>query len=531
MVRVRTFHTSRRLLYTSKPQLHTRFTLRRKTNWKEDLPIDLKTPARTRFAPSPTGFLHLGSLRTALYNYLLARATAGQFLLRLEDTDQKRLVPGAEDNIYDTLNWLGIKIDEGPTVGGPYGPYRQSDRSEIYTRYINELLDKGLAYRCFCSKSRLDGLRDSARLLKPPTTVSYDRHCLRVYSREESAAKAAQGEEFTVRFISPDKYPGFNDLLHGKINWQPQVNPFDKRFEDPVLLKSDGLPTYHFANVVDDHLMKITHVVRGEEWLASTPKHIALYEAFEWRKPEFVHIPLLTTVDNKKLSKRSGDIDIMSLKNQGYLPEALINFAVLFGWAPKRAQGEKLNEIYDMDFLENHFNLEGLTIGNAKVDFQKLNYFNKHYLQKRLQDPVFLDTVSADIHCKLNQNRRITQDYVKNVLLKAGSSLTTLNSVFDEGFRFYFERPTYTKEGLENVLKPEEFGIVNLLAEQSDFSDLKAILSRVLAVYPETKKKDIYHTIRYAISAGQPGTKLPDMIELLGNEEVVARLNSLKEIL
>ncbi|KAG7869161.1 hypothetical protein KL918_000706 [Ogataea parapolymorpha] len=531
MVRVRTLHTPMCLLSTSKPQLRTKFTLRKKNAQKQELTTDLKTPARTRFAPSPTGFLHLGSLRTALYNYLLARATAGQFLLRLEDTDQKRLVPGAEDNIYDTLNWLGIKIDEGPTVGGPYGPYRQSDRSEIYTRYIDELLDKGLAYRCFCSKSRLDGLRDSARLLKPPTTVSYDRHCLRVYTREESDAKAARGEEFTVRFISPDKYPEFNDLLHGYINWQPQVNPFDKRYEDPVLLKSDGLPTYHFANVVDDHLMEITHVVRGEEWLASTPKHIALYEAFEWPKPKFVHIPLLTTVDNRKLSKRTGDIDIMSLRNQGYLPEALINFAVLFGWAPKRVQGEKSHEIYDMDFLENHFNLEGLTVGNAKVDFQKLNYFNKHYLQRRLQDPVYLDKVSADIYGKLKQNRGITQDYVKNVLLKTGSSLTTLNSVFSESFRFYFERPTYTKEGLENVLKPEKFGIVKLLAKQSDYTDLEAIIPRILAVYPDIKKKDIYQTIRYAISAGQPGTKLPDMIELLGNEEVVARLNSLKEIL
>ncbi|KAG7701093.1 hypothetical protein KL930_000454 [Ogataea haglerorum] len=531
MVRVRTLHTSRCSLNSSKMQLHTKFTLRRKSAQKEEVSTDSKTPARTRFAPSPTGFLHLGSLRTALYNYLLARATGGQFLLRLEDTDQKRLVTGAEENIYDTLNWLGIKIDEGPTVGGAYGPYRQSDRSEIYTRYINELLDKGLAYRCFCSKSRLDGLRDSAKLLKPPTTVSYDRHCLKVYTKEESAAKAAQGEEFTVRFLSPDKYQEFNDLLHGNVNWQPQVNPFDKRFEDPVLLKSDGLPTYHFANVVDDHLMKITHVIRGEEWLASTPKHIALYEAFEWRKPKFVHIPLLTTVDNKKLSKRTGDIDIMSLKRQGYLPEALINFAVLFGWAPKRAQGEKSNEIYSMDFLEKHFNLDGLTVGNAKVDFQKLNYFNKHYLQQKLQDPEFLDRASADIYAKLNQDRGITQEYVKKVLVKTGSSLTTLDSVFDESFKFYFERPTYTRKGLENVLKPGEYGFVKLLAEQTDFTDLKALIPRIMAVYPDITKKNIYQTIRYAISAGQPGTKLPDMIELLGNEEVIARLNSLKEIL
>ena len=261
------------------------------------------------------------------------------------------MVPGAEQNIYNSLKWAGLNWDEGPEVGGPYGPYRQSDRADIYSKYANELIKSDHAYRCFCSKDRLDKLRESAQKLHPPSMASYDRKCTHL-TPEESEAKA-QNESFTVRFKTPIEYPEFHDLLHGKLNLQTQINHQDIRYDDPVLVKSDGLPTYHLANVVDDHLMKITHVIRGEEWLPSTPKHIAMYSAFGWIPPHFVHIPLLTSASDKKLSKRSGDIGVLSLAEKGILPEAMVNFVALFGWSPHRdlQAGQHASEIFTLQDL------------------------------------------------------------------------------------------------------------------------------------------------------------------------------------
>lgn len=492
-------------------------------------------PVRTRFAPSPTGFLHLGSLRTALYNYLLAKSTDGQFLLRLEDTDQNRLVEGAEDNIYDTLKWLDVGVDEGPIVGGPYVPYRQSERSEIYRKYSDKLLQEGLAYRCFCSKERLDGLRDSARLLKPPTTVSYDRHCLEHISLEESNLLAKGGKSFTIRFKSPDSYPEFTDLLHGTINLQPQVNPTDRRYEDPVLLKSDGLPTYHFANVIDDHLMKITHVIRGEEWVASTPKHIALYNAFGWEKPNFVHIPLLTTVSGKKLSKRSGDIDIMSLKKKGYLPEALVNFSVLFGWNPKRELGEKTSEIHTLDELTKTWLLSGLTKGNAKVDWKKLDFFNKHYLSEKLKDSSsdFFKTCVAESHQNLSRTLKLDNldvTKVEEVLKMIYPSLTTINDFDTEQYHYFFVKPAYDKSELlsklrvnEDVLKVISQELVSHL-DKLTHSSFNATIGEILADIPSLKKRAVFQTLRYALSGPQSGINLPVILELLGPAEVNERV-------
>lgn len=499
-------------------------------------------PVRARFAPSPTGFLHLGSLRTALYNYLLARSTGGKFLLRLEDTDQNRLVEGAEQNLYDTLKWLNLEIDEGPLESGPYAPYRQSERSKIYQEYADELLNKGLAYRCFCSKDRLDGLRDSARLLKPPTTVSYDRHCLDNISNEEGLKRAKAGEKFTVRFKSPDLYPEFVDLLHGTINLQPQINLTDRRFEDPVLLKSDNLPTYHFANVIDDRLMKITHVIRGEEWIASTPKHIALYNAFGWEKPKFIHIPLLTTVAGKKLSKRSGDIDIMSLKNKGYLGEALINFSVLFGWNPKRELGEKRSEIYKLEELEKFWSLSGLTKGNAKVDWKKLDFFNKHYLTEKLGnfEGIFFKNAIVqshkDIKGTLNlENLDIT--YVEKVLKMIYPSLTKLNDFNTEAYHYFFIKPNYSMDEILSKLKIDDSSLKSIVEELNTNSHglthftFDDTLKKIISDIPNVKKKVIFQTLRYILSGPQSGINLPIILELLGPDEVQLRISTFHEFL
>lgn len=488
-------------------------------------------PVRTRFAPSPTGMLHLGSLRTALYNYLLAKNTQGQFLLRLEDTDQKRLVEGAEKNIYDSLKWCGIEYDEGPGVNEPkYGPYRQSDRTEIYRTYVNGLLKSGHAYRCFCSRERLDDLRDSARRLKPPTTVSYDRHCANL-SQEEIDEQLKKKVPFTIRMKAPEKYPVFEDLLHGKVDIQPQVNKNDIRYDDPILVKSDNLPTYHFANVIDDHLMKITHVIRGEEWLPSTQKHIALYNAFGWDPPKFVHIPLLTSTDEKKLSKRKGDSSVLNLKNKGVLPEALVNFSVLFGWSPPRSLASSNHECFSLQEFEKIFNLNYLTKGNAKVDDKKLWFFNKHYLHKKLDEPAALEEITHQIlqlASKRFRGENFTFDKVKTILQKCGKSMTTIHD-FSDMFYYFFEKPNFS----DNLLC-ENF------TSSHDHTEMLEILTFFHGKLGETNtnelidqitndkgfpKKIVFETLRFALAGSHPGSKIPTLLSILGTREANMRLS------
>ncbi|CDK29831.1 unnamed protein product [Kuraishia capsulata CBS 1993] len=469
--------------------------------------VQPSSPVRTRFAPSPTGYLHLGSLRTALYNYLLARSTGGSFLLRLEDTDQKRLVPDAEERIYRDLHWLGLDHDEGPVVGGEFGPYRQSERGAIYEKYIQILLEKGLAYRCYCSKERLDGLRESARLLKPPTTVSYDRHCSS--NEPEIGSQHTHNSDFTVRFKSPAKYPKFTDLLHGRLDLQPQINAGDVRYDDFVLMKSDGLPTYHFANVVDDHLMGITHVIRGEEWLPSTPKHLALYDAFGWEAPHFVHIPLLTSSKDKKLSKRSGDIDVAKLRAQGYVRESLINFSALYGWSPKRTPNEQTKEVYSLSQLEQLFSLDGLTKGNAKVDFGKLNHFNKHYLELKLKDPQFVEETVKQIA----ERTSTSLEEAHRILKLTGSYLTKLEDLFQEH--------DYLFGSISTSLSQEQIEIVQAFLKKYPEENLENAMEIVSSSYSRQK---VFKAIRMGLSGKTHGIKLPSLFEYFGPKEVADRL-------
>ena len=281
---------------------------------------------RLRFAPSPTGNLHVGGLRTALFCWIFARKMNGKFIFRLEDTDQKRAIKGSENDLIQMLNWAGIDIDEGPSVGGKLGPYRQSERLNIYMKYIQKLIDENLAYRCFCSRERLEILRDEQRL--KGETPRYDNYC-RDIRKDDSHLRFSSGEMNVVRMKIPQKPETIilNDLIRGKVSIETS------ELEDQVLLKSDGFPTYHLASVVDDHLMKITHVVRGEEWLPSFPKHLLLYRYFGWEPPHYAHLPLILNPDRSKLSKRQVDVSVEDFKNQGYLPEALINFITFLGWS------------------------------------------------------------------------------------------------------------------------------------------------------------------------------------------------------
>lgn len=476
------------------------------------------SPARTRFAPSPTGFLHLGSLRTALYNYLLAKSTGGEFLLRLEDTDQKRLVEGAEANIYESLNWTGLVPDEGPQQGGPYGPYRQSERMSIYKNYADQLIELGHAYRCYCSKDRLLHLRESAMALKPPTTVTYDRHCL--HSSPESDTS------YTVRFKSPERYEPFTDLLHGRLDLQPQVNQTDRRYDDFVIMKLDGLPTYHFANVVDDHLMKISHVIRGEEWLASTPKHIAMYRAFNWEHPQFIHIPLLTSLTDKKLSKRQGDIGVLSMRDQGILPEALVNFAALFGWAPKRPEkGKTTSEVMNLAELVDKFSLDNLTKGNAKVNDNKLYFFNKNHLHAKIADPVAFDRLVDENYPDFAQSTEgaFSRDFFLRLVRDVGPNLNSLKELTNV-HTYFFQEVDLTQASVPGE-KAQVTDILKMLmnAEEGDFA---GSVDEVLKKYPDLRKRNIFEAARFALAGGISGITIPVLIQILGRDTYLRRLKN-----
>ncbi|MEI7497742.1 MAG: glutamate--tRNA ligase [Candidatus Falkowbacteria bacterium] len=324
---------------------------------------------RLRFAPSPTGFVHIGSLRTVLYNFLIAKSLGGKLILRIEDTDQKREVLGAAEHLVQVLDWVGIKFDEGPEIGGSFGPYIQSQRREIYDQYAERLLATGNAYRCFCSVERIQKLKEDLIVNKLPPR--YDGTCRHIDS-VVSAERAAKGEPFTIRQAIPTEGElVVHDELRGDITFKVE------HLEDHVLIKTDGMPTYQFANVIDDHLMEITHVVRGDEWIPSFPKNILLYRAFDWQPPKFVHIPLILNKEGGKLSKRHSDVAVEDYKVNGYLPEAMINFCTLLGWHPK---GD--NEILSLPQIVAEFNINNIGISPAIFDLDKLNYFNGYYIRQ-----------------------------------------------------------------------------------------------------------------------------------------------------
>ena len=321
---------------------------------------------RTRFAPSPTGYMHIGNLRTALYEFLIAKSQGGKFILRIEDTDQARYVEGATDIIYKTLEMSGITHDEGPDVGGDYGPYVQSERKNDYIEYAKQLIEKGEAYYCFCTKERLESLRSE---VNGESITHYDRHCLHL-SKEEIENNLKNGVPFVIRQKIKDGTTTFHDEVYGDITVD------NSEMEDQILIKADGYPTYNFANVIDDHLMNITHVVRGSEYLSSTPKYNLLYEAFGWEIPTYIHLPAVMKDQHNKLSKRNGDASFQDLVAKGYLPKAIINYIALLGWSPSVNQ-----EIFTMDELIKIFDIKGLSKSPAIFDIVKLTWMNGEYIK------------------------------------------------------------------------------------------------------------------------------------------------------
>lgn len=341
---------------------------------------------KTRFAPSPTGYLHVGGLRTALYCYLFAKAAKGKFALRIEDTDRERFVEGAIENLLNTLKWVGLEFDEGPII--------QSERFDTYRKYADELVAKGHAYYCFCTKDRLDTLRKFQEENKQ--APMYDRKCATI-PLEEAKKRIEAGEPYVIRQKIPYENLKFKDLIRGTV-------VFDgKMIDDQVLIKSDGFPTYHLANVVDDHLMEITHVIRGEEWLPSTPKHIFLYQAFGWTPPEFAHIPLLLNQDRTKLSKRQGDVSVEDYIKKGYLREAIINFVAFLGWHP--GAGEE-NEILSLKELEEKFSIERVHKAGAIFDLEKLNWFNWQWQKRILNEDLAKTAKEIDKKVEIKEEKK-----------------------------------------------------------------------------------------------------------------------------
>jgi len=332
---------------------------------------------RTRIAPSPTGELHIGTLRTLLYDYALAKKNNGQFIIRIEDTDQKRYVPGSEKRLLEVIKDYGLSWDEGPDIGGLFGPYVQTERLEIYNKYIKELIDKGFAYYCFCTQERLDELRVNQKANKQ--IPRYDQHCLHL-SKEEIQKNLDNNIPYTIRLVIPkNETIIFEDLIRGKIKFN--TNEVD----DQVLIKSNGIPTYHFAAVIDDHLMNITHVFRGEEWLTSTPKHLLLYRYFGWEPPLFAHLTVLLNPDGKgKMSKRSGSTHARAFLDEGYLPEAMLNFLMFLGWNPGTEK-----EFFTLDEFVKEFDIKHLHKKSPIFDRKKLDYLNGYYLRQKTDEQLF----------------------------------------------------------------------------------------------------------------------------------------------
>ncbi|MEI6835819.1 MAG: glutamate--tRNA ligase [Candidatus Falkowbacteria bacterium] len=432
---------------------------------------------RIRFAPSPTGFLHIGNFRVALFDYLIAKNLKGKFILRIEDTDSKREVAGAADKLIKILDSFGLDFDEGPHKGGDFGPYIQSQRLDIYKKYSDKLLLEDKAYRCFCTEERLTEMRANQELNKQ--APRYDRLC-RDLSEAESTKRASNGEPYVIRQKMPlEGEIKVHDELRGEITFQTHD------LDDQVLIKSNGVPTYQFASVVDDHLMEISHVTRGDEWLPSFPKNILLYQAFGWTPPKFIHFPLILNKEGGKLSKRKGDVFVEDYLARGYLPEAIINFCALLGWHPK---GD--NEILSLEELTREFFISGIGISPAVFDLEKLNYYNGHYIRaKKPEDLVnlcrpYLEAAGYDLK---------TSNLEKIIAIGA-DRLKTLEEIASVSV-FFFKDPEYLPELLlwknltASEMKNNLQELSNVLENIADDNWTKEILEEEVFMYLKSHDK------------------------------------------
>ena len=476
---------------------------------------------RVRYAPSPTGFLHIGGARTALFNYLYAKHYNGKFIVRIEDTDIERNVVGGEASQLDNLRWLGIIPDESIDIGGPYAPYRQMERLDIYTKHAQELLDKGIAYKCFCTSEELEASREKQKAagVAAPT---YDGTC-RNLTQEEVAEKEAAGIPYTIRMRVPENVTyAFTDLVRGDVSFE------SKDIGDWVLVKANGIPTYNYAVVLDDHFMDITHVFRGEEHLSNTPKQMMIFDAFGWEYPQYGHMTLIVNEDRKKLSKRDETIIqfVSQYKDMGYLPEAMFNFFALLGWSP---EGEE--EIFSKEQLIEIFDENRLSKSPSMFDKQKLTWMNNQYIKKLSREEVVTLSLphlqkAGLLPAELTEQQAVWASDLIGLYheqMSFGAEIVELSSLFFQDIIEYSEE---AKEVLAGEQVPEVMAAFKVQLETLENFDADAIKLAIKAVQKETghKGKNLFMPIRVVTTGQTHGPELPNAIALIGKEKVIARV-------
>jgi glutamyl-tRNA synthetase len=495
---------------------------------------------RVRIAPSPTGFVHIGNLRTILYNYLFAKHSKGKFLIRIEDTDQSRLVPGAVENLLKVLTWAGFDNDEGPHLTadnkikeiGEFGPYVQSKRLAIYKEYIQILMEKGKAYPCFCSKERLDKLRADQTANKQ--APKYDNFC-RNLTKAETQALIKKGEPHVVRFKMPEnREVVVKDLIHGDI----VVNT--NALDDYVLMKTDGYPTYHFASIVDDHLMKITQVMRSEEWISSAPKHVLLYDAFGWQPPQFAHLPPLLNTNKKKMSKRDGDTSVQDFIDKGYLRDAILNFIALLGWNSGTEQ-----EIYTLPELINQFTLDNVHKAGAVFDVDKLDWINGVYIRKLSTEDFYNQCepflIKADLISKDKTKIIITAtgetvkpNYLKNILALEQTRIKKLSDIPEAVSYFFIDKPEYDAKQLiwrksDDTQTSANLKNLEKILKKIKIEDFtKTILEKTIFEFINSNNLDtgsVLWPMRFALSGREKSPGPFEIAEALGKKKTLERIN------
>ena len=483
---------------------------------------------RVRFAPSPTGLLHIGGLRTALYNYLFAKGNDGTFVLRIEDTDQARYVEGAEEDIHRSLSWAGMDVDEGPENPGDVGPYRQSERKDIYEDYAEQLVEQGNAYYAFDTPEELDQMRERLKKSGNPSP-KYDaitRMSMKnslTLPEEEVKRKLEEGEEYVIRLKVPRRETiRFEDEVRGFVSFE------SKGLDDQVLLKSDGMPTYHLANVVDDHLMNISHVIRGEEWLSSTPKHILMYEYFGWEPPKMAHLPLIMSPSGGKLSKRKAETEGIPINTKDYIeqkfePEALVNFLAYLGWSP----GDD-SELHSLEELCDLFSLDRVSKGGAVFDYQKLIWYNEHYLREKPADELWPRVQAIAKEHGLDPD----EEYMKQIIPLMKERVSKVEDFVTMG-RFFFEDPEEYEDKAVKKWKDDSAELLEAYVEKIEGLDedefeaktLKDKIKEVIEEY-DVGFGPVMMPLRVAVSGMGYGPDLTPTIELLGKETTIRRINS-----
>jgi glutamyl-tRNA synthetase len=473
---------------------------------------------RVRFAPSPTGYLHIGNARTALFNYLFAKKNNGKFILRIEDTDKERSKKEYEDAIIEDLKWLGIEWDEGPDIGGAFGPYRQSERIHIYREFAEKLLKEGYVYKCYCTKEELEEMRNKA--IEKGLPPGYDGRC-RNLTKEKIIEYEREGRSYVLRLKVPQETIEINDLIRGKVLFEGE------NITDFVITKSDGTPTFNFAVVIDDYLMKITHVIRGEDHLSNTPKHILIFKAIKAEIPKFAHMSMTLGPDRTRLSKRHGATSVRAYRENGYLPEAFFNYIALLGWGTTESK-----EIFTKEQLINEFSIERCHKASAIFDSEKLLWMNSLYIRNAEIERIYKLAIpflkEANLIDSVDKEK---EEYIKKAITLEKEKIKTLKDI-PYLIEFFLKEPGYEKEEFEKLVNEKTKKLLSEIADIfENIEDFKKdIIENKVREYckeRDVKTPTVFHPLRFAVSGRTKGPDLFGMLELLGKEKVIERIRKI----